>query len=111
VPDALELKRRKNPSKARLKFLAVDHAMLAADRLRLMPIDGIGSEVALMAYFPDEKFLWASDFIQTLDEPSAYAHEVLLAAKRSGIVPERVAAEHLALSDWKSVQSAQEERN
>jgi len=111
APDALELKRRKNPSKARLKFLAVDHAMLAADRLRLMPIDGIGSEVALMAYFPDEKFLWASDFIQTLDEPSAYAHEVLLAAKRSGIVPERVAAEHLALSDWKSVQSAQEERN
>jgi hypothetical protein len=108
APDTLELERRKDPDKARLKFASVEQATNAAGgALRLLPIDGIGSEVALMAYFPGEKFLWASDFIQTLDEPSAYANEVLLAAKRNGIVPERVAAEHLPISDWKSVQSAQ----
>jgi hypothetical protein len=76
----------------------------------LIPIDGIGSEIALMAYLPAEKFLWASDFIQTLDEPSLYANEVLLAAKRAGIDPERVAAEHLQLSDWRAVQAAQKKQ-
>jgi hypothetical protein len=112
APDTLELERRKNPAKARLKFISVEQAMTAAKGgLRLLPIDGIGSEIALMAYFPEEKFLWASDFIQTLDEPSAYAREVMLAAKRNDIEPERVAAEHLPLSDWKAVQSAQEKTN
>jgi hypothetical protein len=110
APDTLELERRKNPGKTQIKFIAAEHAQAitqAGGGLRLLPIDGIGSEIALMAYFPQEKFLWASDFIQTLEEPSAYANEVLLAAKRNGIEPERVAAEHLPLSDWKSVQAAQ----
>lgn len=111
APDTLELTRRKSPAKAQMKFVAVEEAVTEAGGLRLLPIDGIGSEVALMAYFPDEKFLWASDFIQTLDEPTAYAREVLLAAKRNGIEPERVAAEHLPISEWKAVQSAQEKTN
>jgi len=115
--DSLELERRKGsssslgkaPAKTQMNFVAVDRAMsTAGGELQLLPIDGIGSEVALMVYIPGEKFLWASDHIQTLEEPSAYANEVLLAAKRAGIAPERCAAEHLPLSDWKSVQAAQE---
>jgi len=111
--DSLESMRRKpspgRKAQMRMNFVPVDQAMtVARGGLQLLPIDGIGSEVALMAYIPGEKFLWASDFLQTLDEPSAYANEVLLAAKRAGIVPERCAAEHMHLADWKSVQAAQE---
>jgi hypothetical protein len=107
--DSLESERKKSSGNSRMKFVSVDREMnMAGGALRLLPIDGIGSEVALMAYIPGEKFLWASDYIQTLREPSAYANEVLLAAKRAGITPERCAAEHLPLSDWKSVQAAQE---
>lgn len=73
-----------------------------------MPIDGIGSEVALMAYLPADKFLWASDYIQTLDEPSLYAAEVIRAAERAGIVPDRFAAEHVPLNSWQQVQTAQQ---
>lgn len=109
APDSLESLRRSNSkAKPRMIFVPVEKAMSTANgQLQVMPIDGIGSEVALMAYLPGEKFLWASDYIQTLDEPSAYANEVLLAAKRAGIAPERCAAEHLPLSDWKTVQAAQ----
>jgi hypothetical protein len=111
APDSLELMRRKSPARASMKFVSVDRAKnIASSGVRLIPIDGIGSEIALMAYLPAEKFLWASDYIQTLNEPSLYAREVLLAAKRSGIEPERVAAEHLPLSEWKAVQAAQKKQ-
>jgi hypothetical protein len=60
-----------------------------------------------MAYLPREKFLWASDYVQTTSEPSLYANEVLRAAERAGIKPERVAAEHIPLTDWTKVQAAQ----
>jgi hypothetical protein len=36
-----------------------------------------------------------------------YANEVLRAAERAGIKPERVAAEHIPLTDWTKVQAAQ----
>lgn len=63
-----------------------------------------------MAYLPNEKFLWASDFLQTLDEPSQYAQEILHAVQREGFTPQKVAAEHLPLSDWAAVQAAQKTR-
>jgi hypothetical protein len=108
APDALELQRNKNALAGRMHFLAAGQATnLAGGGVRLAPIDGIGSEVALMVYLPDEKFLWASDYIQTLDQPTLYAAEVLRAAQHAGFSPERVAAEHLALTDWKAVQAAQ----
>jgi len=108
APDALELQRNRSPAAGRLKFLAISRATdLAGGKIRLAAIDGIGSEVALMVYLPEEKFLWASDYIQTLDEPTLYAGEVLRAAQRAGFSPQRVAAEHLPLTDWTAVQAAQ----
>ena len=109
APDSLEQKRKQNPESVKLHFVAAgEPTTLAGGAVRVLPIDGIGSEIALMAYLPSEKFLWASDYIQKLDEPSFYAAEVLRAAERAGIEPQRFAAEHISVSDWQQVRSAQQ---
>jgi hypothetical protein len=96
-PDLLERRR----ARSRLRFVGVsDSLRLAGGDLLLFAIDGRTSEVALAAYVRPDRFLWASDFIQTLQEPSAYLDDVWQAVTRVGVTPERVAAEHLALSQW-----------
>jgi hypothetical protein len=101
APDLLERRRASSP----LRFRAVeDSALLAGGRLRLYAINGIGSEGALMAWLPGERFLWAGDYVQTVREPSAYAAEVIAAVWRAGVRPERVAAQHLPLTEWAVVE-------
>jgi hypothetical protein len=108
APDSLEMQRTRDSKSGRMHFIGIDRPFSAAGgAIQLMPIDGIGSEVALMAHFPHDRFLWASDYIQTLDKPTLYATEVIRAVERAGIVPEQAAAEHLPLSDWKTIVSAQ----
>jgi hypothetical protein len=102
APDALEIARRAKP--VRMKFVGVsDSLSLAGGALRLYPIDGIASEGALMAWSPSDRSLWASDYIQTLSEPTIYTTEVARAAKRVGIEPVKVAAEHLGPADWPTI--------
>lgn len=97
APDLLERRR----AGSRLRFVGVsDSLRLAGGELLLFAIDGRTSEVALAAYVRPDRFLWASDFIQTLQEPTAYLDDVWQAVARVGVTPERVAAEHLALSQW-----------
>lgn len=99
-PDLLEQRRQT----AKLKFTAVESAYkLAGDFISVHPIDGIGSEVALMAYLSADRLLWASDFIQTVKEPSLYSSEVWHAVQRAGLHPERAAAEHLQLTPWATI--------
>jgi len=81
--------------------------ILAGGAISLHPIDGIGSEVALMGYLVADRFLWASDFIQTVAEPTAYASEVWRAVQREGLHPERTAAEHLPLTLWSKIEELQ----
>src|SRR5262249_41217319 len=108
APDLLEKQRAKDPKSVRLNFVAVqDTIRFAGGTVTVAPIDAIGSEVALMAFVPADKFLWASDYIQTLAEPTQYASEVISAAERIGVAPERVAAQHLPLSEWNAVLAAQ----
>ncbi len=108
APDLLERKRLQDRGSVRFDFVPIDRATdLAQGHVRLIPIDGVASEVALMAYLPQQQFLWASDFIQTLESPSRYAREVIDAAERDGIRPERVAAEHLPITMWSEVLKAQ----
>jgi hypothetical protein len=100
-PDLLERRRKA----ARLKLVGVDGTYrLAGGAITLHPIDGIGSEVALMAYVAADRFLWASDYIQTVAEPTAYAAEVLAAVRRDGLRPERTAAQHLPLTPWTQIE-------
>jgi hypothetical protein len=98
--DLLEQRRKT----ARLRFVGIDAAYnMAGGAISLHPIDGIGSEVALMGYIRADRFLWASDYIQTVDEPTAYALEVWSAVQRDGLHPESTAAEHLPLTPWAKI--------
>jgi len=107
APDELEVKRRATPNAVSMRFVPIDHAQDLSGDIQLIPIDGIGSETALIAYSRSHRFLWASDYIQTLEEPSLYAQEVIAAAKRAGLDPNLVAAEHLPVSSWDTVLEAQ----
>lgn len=105
APDLLEQRR----GKVKLKFKGVNTALrLAGGKIQLYAIDGVGSEGALMAYLPDDGFLWASDYIQRLDQPAKYTTEVWQATKRVGITPQRVAAQHLRLTPWSTIESLQQ---
>jgi hypothetical protein len=107
-PDALEKARARNGNASPLNFVPVDQPTRLADgAVRIVPIDGIGSEVALMVYVAADRFLWASDYVQTLTEPSLYAREVIESVRRVGFSPTRVAAQHIPLSDWQAVLAAQ----
>jgi hypothetical protein len=101
-PDLYERQR----GKARLVFRPVrDSLALAGGRLRIYPIDGISSEGGLMAYVEGDRFLWAGDYVQTVEQPSTYAAEVWQAVRRAGLRPAHVAAQHLPLTNWATVDS------
>lgn len=98
APDLLERERKP------LRFVGLNTTrMLGGGGLTVFPIDGIGSEVALAAYVAPDRFLWASDYVQSLDEPTAYVDEVVRAVHRVGVTPERVAAEHMRIVPWDTV--------
>ena len=99
-PDLLEQRR----ATTSLHFQGIEQIYKSPDgAVTLLPIDGIGSEVVLAAYLAPDHFLWASDYIQTVDEPTAYAAEVWNAVQRAHLQPQQVAAEHLPLTAWKVV--------
>jgi hypothetical protein len=97
-PDKLERDR----ARALLHFLPV-HDSLRVAGISLYPIDGIASEGALMAYFPVDRLLWASDYVQDTTAPTLYASEVVAAACRVGLTPERGAAEHVPPFSWSTI--------
>jgi hypothetical protein len=101
-PDLLERRR----DRASFRFVGVDDSLrLANGAVVLHAIDGVSSEVALMAWLPGERFLWPGDFIQDVRTPSEYAREVLRATRRVGIRPDRFAAEHVPLTSWSVIES------
>jgi hypothetical protein len=101
-PDRLERERRT----ARFNFRPVtDSLSLAGGELKLYPIDGASSEVALMGWLPAARFLWPGDYIQNTREPSGYAREVLAATRRVGILPTGFAAQHVRMTRWSVIDS------
>lgn len=99
-PDALTRRR----SAAPFRFRAIrDGALFAGGAVRVVPIDGAGSEGALMVYLPNERFLYAGDFVQSGGPDSfsrVYAEEVFAAAARAGLAPTHYAAMHVPLTEW-----------
>jgi hypothetical protein len=105
TPDLLEQMRRRGAA-PRWRFRAVESGLtLAGGDVVLAPIDGITSEVALLAWLPSERFLWASDYIQGTRVPSSYTSEVRAAVRRAGFTPERFAAQHLTLTPWSVIEA------
>lgn len=73
APDLLEQRR----GNLKLKFVGVDARYeLAGGAISFHAIDGIGTEVALIVYLASGGLLWASDYLQTVDEPTSYATKV-----------------------------------
>jgi len=96
-PDALERRRRVT----KFNFVGIDaRRAVAGGSVIVTPIDGIGSEVALIGYVPTDRFLWASDYIQTVSEPSAYVADVWNAVEHASFDPLQTAAQHMALTPW-----------
>lgn len=105
-PDLLE--RRRQRAKPAFRLVS-GSAALAGGRVAVHAIDGVASEGALMVWLPRARFLWAGDYVQTVASPSEYAAEVVEAARRAKLAPERVAAQHLRPTDWQAVVAAQED--
>jgi hypothetical protein len=82
-----------------------DSLALAGGALHLYAIDGVASEGALMAWVPEDGVLWAGDYVQQVDEPSLYASEVVRAARRVGIRPRTVVAQHQEPVEWSVVEA------
>lgn len=105
-PDLLE-ERRESMA---FSFTGIDEIhTLAGGKLQLIPIDGLGSEGAIMAYLPEDYFLWAGDFVQRVDAPSSYTSEVWQAAQRAKVQPRHTAAQHLPLTPWETIEGLQGE--
>jgi hypothetical protein len=100
APDLLEQRRKT----AKLKFIGVDSAYTMANgAITVHPIDGIGSECALMAFLVRRSFY---------GPPIAFRQQLSLrrthwrwsAVKRDGLTPESTAAEHLPLTAWTKIE-------
>jgi hypothetical protein len=99
APDLWEARRVRRPA---VRTVA-DGLDLAGGAVRVLPIDGVGSEGALMVFLPAEGFLWAGDYVQPGGPDSfsrVYAREVTAAVERAGLSPTRVAAMHFPLAAW-----------
>ncbi|MFL5787239.1 MAG: hypothetical protein ACJ748_04240 [Flavisolibacter sp.] len=99
-PDELEMHRKP------LKFKGVDDLTYLNKNILIAPIDGIGSEGALMCYLTKENFLWASDYIQNVEDisrSSSYTYEIIKAVKRIAVDPLLVGAEHIPLTPWTKI--------
>ncbi|NOT09527.1 MAG: hypothetical protein HOP28_15155 [Gemmatimonadales bacterium] len=101
APDLLERRR----ATARLRLRLIDAPTdLAGGAVRVVPLEGLGTEGALAVYVPGEKFLWAGDYLQNASRPSLYATEVARTMRARGIAPERTAAQHLPLTLWSVIE-------
>jgi hypothetical protein len=100
-PDLLERRR----ASARFRFVGLDRPRaFAGGALQVVPIDGIGSEASVMTYLATDRFLFAGDYVQNVAEPTSYAREVWQATRRAGLAPERLAAMHLPLTPWSTLE-------
>lgn len=100
APDAFE---RQRPRALPGIRVVNSSTAMAGGAIRLIPLEGVGSEGALGAWLPGERFFWASDYFQRLDRPTLYAREIARTLADAGITPERIAAQHLPLTAWSTV--------
>ena len=91
-------------TKVPFRFRAINKdTEMAQGALRMVPIDGIGSEGALLVYLTNDRLLYAGDYIQGGGPGSfsaVYAREVVAAAKRARLTPTSFVAMHVPLTGW-----------
>lgn len=101
-PDLLEQQRGKMRMVLNTRIVR-DSMRLAGGAVVAYPIRGVASEGALLVSIPGEKFVWAGDYVQRVDQPTQYAREVVKTLTTLGITPDRIAAQHLPLTSWSAV--------
>jgi hypothetical protein len=103
-PDALE--RARTERAVPFRFVAVDGdgVDVGGGRLAVRRIDGGASEGALMVQDTRSGFLWAGDWIQSTEQPTMYATDVVRAVRREGLRPLRVGAQHIAVTPWATIE-------
>ncbi len=104
--DSTDLLERRRAT-TKFRFRAVDQPTeLAGGAIRVVPLQGAGSEGGLGVWIPGEKFWWASDYVQQLDRPTLYGREMIGTVRSAGVEPERFGAEHVGLADWAKLLTA-----
>ncbi|HVZ49771.1 MAG TPA: hypothetical protein VG916_13380 [Gemmatimonadaceae bacterium] len=95
-PDALERAR----ATARFRFRAVDDSLrLAGGDLVLHALRNTSTETAIGAWVGQSRFFWAGDYVQR-DPTSPYSRDVAHTIRALGLVPLKVGAQHVPLTDW-----------
>jgi hypothetical protein len=105
-PDALEkTKRAKNPD---WKIVSGKEELGAGEnRMELYPLRGAATERQYMVYFPESRFLYASDTLALRGDGSLYdpelMHEVAQAVEHANIKVDTVFAMHQGPTPWSQV--------
>ena len=98
--DSTDLLERRR-GQVKYRFRPIDQPTdLAGGALRVVPLQGVGSEGGLGAWIPGEKFWWAGDYVQLLDQPTLYGREMIGTVRAAGATPERFGAQHVGLAEW-----------
>ncbi len=104
--DSTDLLERRR-AQVKFHFRAVDQPTeLAAGALRVVPLQGVGSEGGLGVWIAAEKFWWAGDYVQRVDAPSLYGREMIGTVRSTGVEPVRFGAQHVGLADWSKLVAA-----
>lgn len=104
-PDMLDQQRAGGHTAMTFRVVR-DSLRLAGGALVVHSIRGVASEGAVLVSIPGDKFVWAGDYVQQVNKPTQYAGEVLGTLTQLGIVPDRMAAQHLPLTNWDVVVKA-----
>lgn len=101
APDLLEQRR----GRASFNFVPIDdHLAREGRKLLLKAVEGTENDGAVMAFLPDEHFLWACDCIQDVSRPATGTEEVWRSVRAMGISPSQVAAMHIPLTPWSTIE-------
>ena len=108
-PDALA----KNGRKAKLNIVKAKTVIgTGANRLELYPVRTETGERMMMVYAPEHKILYGSDLVQAQPDGTffmpQYITELLDAAKRENLKPEKVFAMHSEILPWSNLEKAVE---
>jgi hypothetical protein len=106
-PDALEVQRKKP------KFRIVNKKTIIGtgpNRIELYPIRTESGERMIMAFFPEQNMLYASDLVQQRRDGSffmpEYLSEVQEATTRETLTVKSVFGMHLGLKPWQEIETA-----
>jgi hypothetical protein len=100
TPDALESAR----GQLRWRFRGVtDSLRLAGGDVVVHALHGTSTEGAVGVWIPSAKYFWAGDYVQN-GADSPYARDIVATIRKLGLVPAKIGAQHIRLTDWSDIE-------